>query len=559
MELPLSRNKHGDWYFYQILDWPLSAKAHWCWSLLLVLLGGTTLIVFVTGGTAYSYPYLTLIPVLFGAAWYGVAGGLLTAFAAGVLMAIMPLDVEHGVAQAPFNWMLRLLLYLVLGGVAGWLFQSLRAAFGERQSLVRTDPRSHLSNQVALDQDLKDWLASYKSRTSHLGLLVVRITDITEVLEAMGADASDELAAQVGDRLTQLVAGRGVVYRFSVSELVVLLKNVDEPRLADAAHEVVELKEDNIVVQGMPVRTHLVIGASSSEDHPRDKLSADLLISEARIALFTALDRQLSYCRYLPEFKQRTTDNIRLIAKVREGLRQHEFEMHYQPKIRVSDGALSGCECLIRWRDQAGRFIPPDAYMSKVENTTLITPVTEFVTTQGCEFVKRFGKPVSINFSARNLVDDRLLAFLERAIGRCEVPPDIVEIEVTERALIQNLEAARNAIKKLRAIGFGVSIDDFGTGFASFDYLRRLPITGIKIDRVFVCDLEIDERARRLMRSMVDMGHALDLEVTAEGVETAAQFQRLKEMGCDQAQGFYFSRALPSHQFLRWCDYYRPG
>jgi len=556
MEFPLS--KHSQWHFYQLLDWPLSARAHWCWSFLVVFLGAATIIVFATGGTAYAYPYLTLIPVLFAAAWYGLAGGLITAFIAGALMAVMPLDVEQGVAQEPFNWMLRLTLYLMLGGVAGWLFQSLRAAFRERQRLVRTDPRSHLRNQVALDQDLRDWLASYKSRTAHLGLLVVRITDITEVLEAMGADASDELAERVGDRLAGLVGERGQVYRFSVSELAVLLKDTDETRLSDLANKVIELGEDNIVVQGVPVRTHLVIGGSSSQDHPRDELSTDALISEARVALFAAIDRSMSYCRFLPELKQRTTDNIRLISKVREGLRQHEFEMYYQPKIRMRDGALAGCECLIRWRDHSGELIPPDAFMPKVENTTLITPVTEFVTTRGCEFVKRFGKTTSINFSARNLVDERLLAFLQKAVRRCEVAPQTVEIEVTESALIQNLEAAREAIIKLRGLGFGVSIDDFGTGFASFDYLRRLPITGIKIDRAFVCDLETDERARKLMACMVDMGHALDLEVTAEGVETAAQYRLLREMGCDQAQGFYFSPALPAQRFLRWCDYYRP-
>lgn len=557
MEFPLSLAKHGQWHFYQLLDWPMSAKAPWCWSLLALSLAGATLLVFATGGTAYSYPYLILIPVLFGAAWYGLAGGLITALIAGSLMATMPLDVERGVSQETFNWLLRLALYLVLGGVAGWLFQSLREAFRQRQQLVRTDPRSHLRNQVALDQDLNAWLASYKSRVTHLGLLVVRITDIAEVLEAMGADASDELAGSLGDRLSRLVGERGRVYRFSVSELAVLLNDVDEARLVDYAQRVIEAGEHNVQVESVPVRAQLVVGGSSSEDHPRDALTTDRLVSEARIALYAAMDRRLSYCRYVPELKQRSKDTVQMIAQVRRGLERREFEMHFQPKIRIRDGALAGCECLIRWRDENRQLILPGRFMPKVENTTLIAPVTEFVTTEGCEFVKRFRKTTSINFSARNLLDERLLTFLQKVVSRCDIAPETVEIEVTESALIQNLDAARSAIQTLRDIGFGVSIDDFGTGFASFDYLRRLPITGIKIDRAFVRDIEADERARRLMACMVDMGHALELEVTAEGVETAGQYRLLKAMGCDLAQGFYFSPALAEEQFMAWCQHYR--
>lgn len=563
-------SRSADWHFYQLLDWPLSARTPWCLLAVAVMLAAATYVVYSTGGTAYAYPYLILIPVLFAAAWFGLAGGLTAALLAGALMAAMPLDVERGVSQPLFNWVLRVGLYLVIGGVAGWLFQSLRRAFREREQIVRTDPRSALPNQVALEQDLQCWLIDSYARREPLSLLIVRMSDATDILEAMGADASDELISQLGQRLRHLVEPLGKVYRFSVSEVAIPLRGCGDVRLSAMVRAIIEAGEENLQVKGVPVRVQLVLGASTTDcnlqasdpdhhhrhDHYRQCL--DALLSEARIALFTALERRISYCRYESALKQKTRDNLQLIARVRQALDRREFELHYQPKVHVEDGSLDGCECLIRWRDGNREMIPPDQFMPKVENTTLIAPVTEFVSQQGCEFIRRFRHPASINFSSRNLMDDRLLNFIERLVGRCEIAPELVEIEVTESALIQNLDAARRAIGKLRGFGFKVSIDDFGTGFASFDYLRRLPLTGIKIDRAFVKDIDTSERSKKLLGCMIDMGHALDLKVTAEGVETQAQFRVLKALGCDLAQGFLFAKAMPAQAFMEWCDAYRP-
>lgn len=571
MNRPLALSRSSDWQFYQLLDWPLAARTPWCLFAVAVMLAAATYVVYSTGGTAYAYPYLILIPVLFSAAWFGLIGGLLSALLAGALMAAIPLDVERGVSQPVFNWLLRVGLYLLIGGVAGWLFQSLRRAFREREQIVRTDPRSALPNQVALEQDLQRWLIDSYARREPLSLLIVRVSDATDILEAMGADASDELISNLGQRLQHLVEPLGKVYRFSVSEIAIPLKDCGDVRLSTLVRTIIEAGEENLQVKGVPVRVQLALGASTTggslpsaePDHYRHGLDyyrqcLDALLSEARIALFAALERRISYCRYEPALKQKTRDNIHLIARVRQGLDRNEFELHYQPKVRVRDGALGGCECLIRWRDGAREMIPPDLFMPKVENTTLIAPVTEFVSQEGCEFLRRFRRPTSINFSSRNLVDDRLLNFIERLVSRCDIEPALVEIEVTESALIQNLEAARRAIEKLRGYGFKVTVDDFGTGFASFDYLRRLPITGIKIDRAFVVDIDTDERSRKLLGCMIDMGHALELTVTAEGVETQAQYRVLRALGCDLAQGFLFAKAMPASTFMAWAGAYRP-
>ncbi|WP_347330517.1 putative bifunctional diguanylate cyclase/phosphodiesterase [Marinimicrobium locisalis] len=569
-------HKPVDWHLYRLFDLPLGARIPWCLAAVAVLLAVVTYLVYSTGGTAYAYPYLTLIPVLFAAAWFGLAGGVISALVAGALMGAMPLDVERGISQPLFNWVLRIGLYLLIGGVAGWLFQSLRQAFRERERIVRADPRSGLPNQVALEQDLQRWLIDSYAQREPLSLLIVRMSDATDILEAMGADASDELIARLGQRLKHLVEPLGKVYRFSESEIAIPVKDCGSVRLSALVRTIVEAGEENLQVKGVPVRVQLVLGASTTDvrlrppesDHRHGafyhhsldyyRQCLDTLLSEARIALLAAIERHLSYCRFDPALKRKTQTNLQLIARVRQALDRNEFELHYQPKIRLRDEALDGCECLIRWRDNRRKMIPPDHFMPKVEATTLIAPVTEFVSQQGCQFIRRFQGPTSINFSSRNLVDERLLNYVERLVSRCAIDPELVEIEVTESALIHNLDAARQGIERLRGFGFKVSIDDFGTGFASFDYLRRLPITGLKIDRAFVTGIDTNERSRKLIGCMIDLGHALDLTVTAEGVETQAQLKVLKALGCDLGQGFLFAKAMPGPVFMQWCARYRP-
>ncbi|MDR5864248.1 bifunctional diguanylate cyclase/phosphodiesterase [Halomonas campisalis] len=514
-----------------------------------MLLAAGAMIVYLTGGTRFAYPYLMLIPVLLAAAWYGLPGALLTAVVAGLLMAATPLNVLTGEQQEPLNWLIRLALYLLIGGFAGWLFSRLLQIHAERDAAARTDPRVGLPNQVALEEDLAGLLARMPRRDGKtVGLILIRISDIGEILEAMGADASDALMIAMSQRLghQELVQG---IYRFSGAELVVLLWPIDRDGLERVAEHLVAAGEENLTVQGIPIRAQLVLGSSmplGKEAGPGE------LIREARIALLAASEKQRSHCHYSPDFTRRTVETIKLIARVRRGLEAGEFELHYQPKLRLSDGQICGCEGLIRWRDDRGELISPAMFMPKVESTTLIAPVTRFVIREACRYAERFGGAVSINVSAHNLQDKALLGYLESLVEQSGIHPWQLEVEITETALMQDMVAAKQALERIRSFGIGVSIDDFGTGFASFEYLRHLPITGLKIDRAFVSGLEDDERLRKLMTCLIDVGHALDLLVTAEGVETQAQHRILRELGCDQAQGFLYTKALPAEELTAW-------
>ncbi|CAM3909318.1 bifunctional diguanylate cyclase/phosphodiesterase [Vreelandella rituensis] len=534
-------------------DWPEFCRTALRIVVLMVLLALGTLIVYATGGTRYAYSYLMLLPVLLGASWYGMYGALLVALAAGWSMAAMPLDVSGNVSQDTASWLVRLTMYLLIGGFSGFLFSRLRHTYASREALMRTDPGSGLPNRVALQKHLSHALKT-ASLKAQVGIVLVRLVDITDVLEAMGMDASDELVAEIGRRFDQFGSQGVGIYRFSGAELAVVVSGVDRACIKRMAQRLIDLGEENIIVRGVPVRVQLVMGSSLS---PQDSLSAPgELLRQARIALFSATEKQRSHCHYDSSLTQRSMETITLISQVRTGLELKQFELHFQPKVRLADGHVCGNEGLIRWRNKNGELLAPGMFMPKVENTTLISPVTHFVIGEACQFALEHEGVISINFSMRNLLDDDLLDELEALVKQLGLAPSRLEIEITESALMLDMVATKRALERLRRFGFGVSIDDFGTGFSSFEYLQYLPITGLKIDKAFIGDLAVSERSRKLVACLINVGHALELEVTAEGVETLAQHRALRELGCDQAQGFLYSRALPAKKYRHWCDAY---
>ena len=192
--------------------------------------------------------------------------------------------------------------------------------------------------------------------------------------------------------------------------------------------------------------------------------------------------------------------------------------------------------------------------MPKVESTTLITPVTRQVVELACDLIKRHPEstPVSVNWAARNLLDDQLIAWLGETVDTFGIEPATLEIEITEGALIHNPDHARENVKKLRSMGFPVSLDDFGTGYSSFQYLTQLPISGLKIDRAFVINLETDATARKVMKGMIDLAHTLNLDVTVEGLETREQCAIVSELGADYGQGYYLAKPLAEPSYTEY-------
>ena len=514
---------------------------------ILATLGAGTAIVYLTGGTGYAFPYVMLVPVLLAGAVFGLRGAIPAAVAAGLLLGpYMPLDVGRGIAQSPENWLTRTAFFVGLGGFAGAMFQRLR-------HVARRDPRTGLPNQSALEAQLETALARAQLGRRPVSIVLLRATDLEDALDAVGADAGDEIVVALAQRLRETLPVE-TVFRYSASTLAVVCERAGQEELDHQARRIHEASEESLTIRGVPVRIEVCLGLASSgetaaEDSPHE------LIRRARIALGAAMERGRDHCFYSLRYERRTAETIRLIARLRAGLDAGEFELHYQPKIGLAGprDRIVGVEGLIRWRDPERGMIPPGRFIPKAEQTRLIVPLTRFVARAGGELARRNrGLRVSVNLAPRSLYDEALIRDLVATIESGEIEPEYLEFEVTESALMYDAGEAVRTLARLRELGAHVSIDDFGTGYASFDYLRQLPVTGVKIDKVFVRDIETDTKTRNLVRAMVDVGHSLGLEVTAEGGETAGTIAALRELECDVVQGYFYTAPLAEPALHEW-------
>lgn len=522
-----------------------------------------TAVVYFTGGTAYAWPYLMLIPVILCAAGFGVWGGLIGGLVGGLLLGpLMPLNVGLETMQSTSNWVARVCFYVGLGGFVGWLFTHLRHAAERQHDLARTDTETGLANQAALDEDVAARATARSGGRRAPGghgavMVLVRAVDMGEALEAIGADAAAHIVPALAERFREADARVSGVYRFSTSEIAVILDDVESAELADIAARLRETAESPIAVRGIPVCLELVSGAARADN---DWVDGQALIRRARIALNAALEHHHAGEVYEQTLENVASETVRLVAQLRSGLANGEMALYYQPKIRLATGEPAGCESLIRWISPESGVVPPAQFMPKIERTSFINPITEFVTDTACQLAREEPdfRPVSVNLSSRNLFDRQLMDHVGDLLSRSGLEAEHFEIEITERALIRNPEQAAALIGHLRELGVRVSIDDFGTGYSSLQYLRDLPVTGLKIDRVFVQGLEENQRARDLLACIIDAGHALGMEVTAEGVETPGQVAIAHRLGCDIAQGFYFARPMPRETYRQWIADWTP-
>ncbi|MGM0450084.1 MAG: putative bifunctional diguanylate cyclase/phosphodiesterase [Pseudomonadota bacterium] len=521
----------------------------------------TAEIVYVTGGTAYAYPYLILIPVALAAALYRVTGGLVAAFVAGLLLGpLMPLDATTGEMQSTTNWVIRLGLYVLIGGVIGGLFSGLNRINLHKLQALRLDTRTQLPNTAALDEDLKKAINRLQgkgslSRSNQADLAAVqltflRITDLSDILETFGPDAADQALVRIIARIRQHLGDRLYAYRFSVSEIVLLDEQTDRQDPSEKIQAMEAVFNRLIEIHGIPVKLSPALG---SHQITTADITPMTLIQQARLALSSAVERGVSHSLYDAHDQARMQDQVRVITGVRKGLENNEFELYFQPKFCLRTGKPCGSEGLIRWRSPNGDLVPPGRFMPKVETTSLIDPVTRFVVRSACEHLQKDPEDhVSINFSARNLMDDELIKWLPEALASYGIQPARLEIELTEGALIGQPDRAQNIFQELRQQGFQVSLDDFGTGYSSFEYLSRLPVTGLKIDKTFVRMLSEGGSNHKILRSMIDLGKALNLTVTLEGIEYAHEYELLREMGGDVGQGFYLEYPMPEAEYQQW-------
>jgi EAL domain-containing protein (putative c-di-GMP-specific phosphodiesterase class I) len=289
--------------------------------------------------------------------------------------------------------------------------------------------------------------------------------------------------------------------------------------------------------------------------YPDDATDAETLLKNADIAMYRAKDLgRNNYQFYSAQMNKHTFERLAMESSLRRALDRNEFVLHYQPKLDLRSGEIAGVEALVRWRHPDWGMVSPAQFIPLAEETGLIVQIGEWVLKTACEQSRTWrdqGIPamrVAVNLSARQFGQKTLLADIAKTIAQTGLTPECLELEITESLVMHNPEHAADTLHKLKAMGINLSIDDFGTGYSSLAYLKRFPIDCVKVDRSFIKDIPNDSDDMAITKGIIALGHSLRLKVIAEGVETVEQREFLRANGCDELQGFLFSKPLPAEE-----------
>ncbi|MDQ1629026.1 MAG: hypothetical protein QOI54_2770 [Actinomycetota bacterium] len=417
------------------------------------------------------------------------------------------------------------------------------------------DTLTGLPNRALLADRFAQALRDTQRAGTAAGLLLIDLDRFKEINDALGHHYGDQLLVQVGPRLAGVLRESDTVARLGGDEFAVLLSCVDG---ADGAVRIAEKLQSalgrSFLVEGVALDIEASIGVVVSGLHGTD---ASTLMQRADIAMYVAKQRNLGVFTYDPDIDIHTPERLALLGDLRRALHTGELFLHYQPKVSLSTGEVCGAEALLRWQHPVRGLIPPDAFIPLAENTGLIGPLTCYVLGLALAQARDWcdqGMPlqVSVNLSARNLLDPQLDRMVAGLLARHGVPAELLQLEITESAIMTEPARARDVLQRLALQGIAVSIDDFGAGYTSLGQLRNLPISELKVDRSFVMTMETDQGSGVIVRSVVDLGHNLGFRVVAEGVESAAIIDRLSTFACDIAQGYHISRPLSAEAFQQF-------
>ena len=415
------------------------------------------------------------------------------------------------------------------------------------------DPLTRLPNRVMLTARFERELIAGHPVGSKTGFLLIDLDHFKDVNDTLGHVFGDQLLKKVGAQLATELRDGDVLARLGGDEFGVLLPGVNglAETLAVAARLQASLSVP-FVVEGVDLTTEASIGAVVSGMHGDD---ASTLFQHADIAMYNAKEQGVGVLAYDSTIDHHTPERLQLIGDLRRALDDDEFLLHYQPQIDLKTGQICGVEALIRWQHPSRGLVPPDAFIPIAEHTALIAPLTRKVLEMALEQVRAwlgegFVIPVSVNLSARNLLDEEIHDEILDQLRTNGLPAELLQLEITESAIMADPERARAMLIRLHESGLRLSIDDFGAGYTSLGQLKDLPLAELKIDRSFVMSMEDDPANALIVRSIVELSHNLGLTAVAEGVETESELATLISYGCDVAQGYHFSRPLTPDALL---------
>jgi diguanylate cyclase (GGDEF)-like protein len=426
----------------------------------------------------------------------------------------------------------------------------------ELQRIATTDGLTGLANRSRLNDSIADRIREATEQGGLVALLLMDLDRFKEINDTLGHQCGDAVLRELGPRLVDAVGPGAVVARLGGDEFGILLAPGSESDVAleSIAGRISRALAEPFVLDELSLNVAASIGAARFPDDGGD---ANALLRCADVAMYAAKDAQAEYKLYSVDQNRHSVRRLSVLSDFRRGLENGDLEVYYQPIMALADRSVRGAEALVRWQHPQRGLLTPGDFISTVEQTDLVGPLSRYVlerSVAACAGWRRRGyqMSVAVNLSARNLLDRALPDDLSRILDGAGVPADALSVEITERMIMADPERAIANILRMSSLGLRLSVDDFGTGYFSLANLRRLPIDDLKIDSSFVIPMLHSESDLIIVRSTINLGYDLGLRITAEGVEDDATLERLALLGCDLAQGFHIGAPMDIAAFELW-------
>ncbi len=479
------------------------------------------------------------------------------AFLAFMLPAIVPLAIVICLQGTGVHPLVGAMLAVLIGAMLVTFpivhethVASLSARFEHNDALTG------LPNRFKFNERLTQALARAERYRKQLAVLFIDLDRFKIVNDTLGHAAGDRLLTQVAAQLRSCLREGDTIGRQGGDEFVVLIEDVSDPQhTTSVAKKILHTLAQPYVLNEQAVHVTASIGISVYPDDGREQ---ETLLKNADIAMYRAKEQGKNNLQYYSaQMNQHTLERLALETSLRGAIDRQEFLLHYEPKIDLRSGQITGVEALIRWIHPELGILAPGQFMALAEETGLIGPIGEWVLRTACmeavSWIKQGAPPigVAVNFSARQLAREDLVQSVTSVLRESGLDPRYLELEITESAVMHNAERAVTALRHLKALGVRVAIDDFGTGYSSLGNLKRFPIDSVKIDHSFIFDIPDDNDDVAITRAVIAMAHSLGLKVIAEGVETQEQFDFLRDHNCDEMQGYFFSPPIDAAALMR--------
>lgn len=422
--------------------------------------------------------------------------------------------------------------------------------------LLQYDALTELPNSTLLGDRLTQAIALGRRHDTQLAVMFIGLDRFKRINNALGYPVGDEVLQQVSQSLVAAVRESDSVFRYGSDEFVILLNDVLHPQQTQhIAQKILQAISATRHVAGHDLSVTASLGISI---YPNDSSTAVELIKHAETAMHTTKERSPDdFSFYTEDMNLRAQHQQNLESAIRQALEHNEFALHYQPKLDLKTGRILGAEALIRWFQPRSGWVHPADFIPVAEDSGLIVPLTQWVLRQACEQAQAWRTMglaplrISVNISAIDFRQREFVDNLAAILKQTGLPPNQLELEITESVLMQNVDETVDILNRIKAMGVRLALDDFGTGYSSLSYLRRFPIDVLKIDQSFVRGLHENSQDAQLISAIIGMGKSLELNIIAEGVETVEQLNFLRSQQCEEGQGFLFSKAVPAKDFAQ--------